>query len=52
VIERLTDEHLVIHDAIEDVDRALVHHISHRDDFDQLQRSIDLLTDALLSNLS
>lgn len=52
MIERLTDEHLVIHDAIEDVDRALVHHISHRDDFDQLQRSIDLLTDALLSHLS
>jgi hypothetical protein len=52
VIERLTDEHLVIHDAIEEVDRALVHHISHHDDFEQLQRAIDLLTDALVSHLS
>jgi len=52
VIERLTDEHMVIHDAIEGVDRALVHHINDRDDFSQLQRAIDLLTDALLSHLS
>jgi len=52
VIERLTDEHLVIHDAIEGVDRALVHHINNRDDFAQLQRAIDLLTDTLLSHLS
>ena len=52
MIDRLTDEHLVIHDAIEEVDRALVHHINAPDDFDQLQRAIDLLTDALLSHLS
>jgi hemerythrin-like domain-containing protein len=51
VIERLGDEHLVIHDAIEDVDRALVHHINHHD-FDPLQRALDLLTDTLLSHLS
>jgi hemerythrin-like domain-containing protein len=51
VIERLTDEHLVIHDAIEDVDRALVHHIGHHN-FERLQRALDLLTDALLSHLS
>jgi hypothetical protein len=52
VIERLTGEHLVIHDAIEEVDRALVHHINHRDDFEPLQAVVDLLTDTLLSHLS
>jgi hemerythrin-like domain-containing protein len=52
VIDRLAEEHLTIHDAIEDVDRALVQHIDNRDDFDGLQRALDLLTDALLSHLS
>jgi hemerythrin-like domain-containing protein len=51
VIGRLTEEHLVIHDAIEEVDRALVQHIVEHD-FERLQRAIDLLTDALLSHLS
>jgi hemerythrin-like domain-containing protein len=51
VIDRLTDEHLVIHDAIEEVDRALVAHINEHD-FARLQAAIDLLTDALLSHLS
>ena len=51
VIDRLTDEHLVIHDAIEEVDRALVAHINDHD-FARLQAAIDLLTDALLSHLS
>ena len=52
VIDRLTEEHHVIHDAIEAVDRALVAHILHPEDFDPLQNAIDLLTDALLSHLS
>lgn len=52
VIERLTDEHLVIHDAIEGVDAALVHHINAPGEFTGLQRAVDLLTDALLSHLS
>ncbi len=52
VIDRLADEHLVIHDAIQDVDRALVHHITHPGDFDRIAAAIDLLTDALLSHLS
>jgi hemerythrin-like domain-containing protein len=51
VIGRLTEEHLVIHDAIEEVDGALVQHIVEHD-FERLQRAIDLLTDALLSHLS
>ncbi|HZO06215.1 MAG TPA: LLM class flavin-dependent oxidoreductase [Solirubrobacterales bacterium] len=52
VIDRLTEEHLTIHDAIDAVDRALVHHLEHPDDFDRLQTAIDVLTDTLLSHLS
>jgi hypothetical protein len=52
VIQRLADEHLVIHDAIQAVDRALVDHINHPDDYDPIQAAIDSLTDALLSHLS
>lgn len=52
VIDRLHEEHLVIHDAIEEVDRALVHHINNPEDFDRLQAAIDTLTDTLLSHLS
>ena len=52
MIDRLTDEHHVIHDAIEEVDRALVDHLEHPDDFTRLQAAIDVLTDTLLSHLS
>ena len=52
VIDRLTEEHNVIHDAIEAVDRALVEHLLHPEDFEPLQQAIDLLTDTLLSHLS
>lgn len=52
VIERLTEEHLVIADALDAVDRALVEHINQRDEFAPLQRALDFLTDALLSHLS
>jgi hemerythrin-like domain-containing protein len=52
VIDRLTEEHLVIHDAIEAVDHALVDHMSNPTDFDRLQAAIDMLTDTLLSHLS
>ncbi len=38
--------------AIEQVDRALVQHINHREDFEPLQHALDFLTDALLSHLS
>ena len=37
VIERLTDEHLVIHDAIQAVDRSLVQHMNHPEDFEPIQ---------------
>ncbi len=52
VLDRLGEEHLVIHDAIQEVDAALVHHITHPGDFDRITAAIDLLTDALLSHLS
>jgi hemerythrin-like domain-containing protein len=52
VIERLTEEHVVIGDALDAVDRALVQHINQREDFAPIQGAIDFLTDALLSHLS
>jgi alkanesulfonate monooxygenase SsuD/methylene tetrahydromethanopterin reductase-like flavin-dependent oxidoreductase (luciferase family)/hemerythrin-like domain-containing protein len=52
VIDRLVDEHLAIHDAIEGVDRALVGHINRPEDYEPIQTAIDFLTDALLSHLS
>jgi hypothetical protein len=52
VIERLADEHLVIHDAIQAVDRSLVEHMNHPDEFEPIQEAIDFLSDALLSHLS
>ena len=52
VIDRLTVEHHAIHDAIEEVDGALVDHINNPGDFDRLQLAIDALTDTLLSHLS
>ena len=52
VIQRLTDEHLVIHDAIQLVDAALVRQVNDPADRDGIQAAIDFLTDALLSHLS
>lgn len=52
VIDRLTEEHHAIHQAIEAVDRTLVHHIDKPGDFEPLQVVLDALTDALLSHLS
>jgi hemerythrin-like domain-containing protein len=52
VVDRLVDEHLVIHDAIQAVDAALVEHVARPDDFDAIQDALDFLTDALVSHLS
>lgn len=52
VIDRLRDEHLAIHDAIQAVDRALVEHINRPQDYAGIQAAVDFLTDALLSHLS
>ncbi|MDP9275379.1 MAG: hemerythrin domain-containing protein [Chloroflexota bacterium] len=52
VIDRLMAEHMVIHDAIQEVDRALVQHMARPEDHEAVQRAIDYLTDALLSHLA
>jgi hemerythrin-like domain-containing protein len=52
VIDRLAEEHLVIHDAVQAVDAALVAHINDPADYSRIQEAIDFLTDALLSHLS
>lgn len=52
VIDRLEDEHLIIHEVLEGVDAALVRFILQPDDFSELQEAVDILTDTLLSHLS
>jgi Luciferase-like monooxygenase/Hemerythrin HHE cation binding domain len=52
VVDRLTEEHGVIHDVLERVDRALVSLVSEPDGMTDLQNAVDLLTDTLLSHLS
>ena len=52
VTDRLEEEHRIIHDVIESVDRALVALVSGDGDLKGLRAEVDLLTDALLSHLS
>jgi len=59
VLDRLVEEHVVIHDVLEQVDDALVGLVgapSHGEGataaLDELQRALDLLTDTLLSHLA
>ncbi|MGW5671678.1 LLM class flavin-dependent oxidoreductase [Micromonospora sp. NPDC003776] len=52
VLDRLAEEHVVIHEVVEGVDRALVNLIRQPGDFTELQEAVDLLTDTLLSHLS
>lgn len=53
VIDRLEEEHEVIHDVLDDVDRALVALVADEEGaLDRLRAVIDLLTDTLLSHLA
>jgi hemerythrin-like domain-containing protein len=52
VIDRLEAEHVIIHEVVEGVDRALVNLVGNPGDFTELQEAVDLLTDALLSHLA
>ena len=52
VIDQLTEEHLVIHDAVQEVDQALVQHMTRPENHGAIQAAIDYLTDALLSHLA
>jgi Hemerythrin HHE cation binding domain len=51
VLDRLADEHEIIHKVLEDVDAALVE-LLRNPDFGRLQRAADVLTDVLLSHLA
>ena len=52
VIDRLEQEHVIIHEVVESVDRALVGLVSKPGDFSQLQEAVDVLTGALPSHLA
>ncbi len=52
VVERLAEEHRVIHGVIEQVDRALVTFVTDPASNRALRDAVDLLTDTLLSHLS
>jgi hemerythrin-like domain-containing protein len=52
VIERLEEEHHVIHEVLEGLDQALVQFIAEPSDQRRLREAIDLLTDTLLSHLA
>ncbi|ANS77981.1 luciferase-like protein [Serinicoccus hydrothermalis] len=59
VLDRLEEEHVVIHDVLDEFDRALVQLVSEdgtgragEEVLEGVQRSLDLLTDTLLSHLA
>jgi hemerythrin-like domain-containing protein len=57
VVDRLAEEHVVIHDVLERVDQALVALVSAEpsrtaEALEEFSGTVDLLTDALLSHLS
>ena len=52
VIDRLSQEHTVIHDVLEGLDRALVKLVAEPSDVTELRRATDILSDALLSHLA
>jgi hypothetical protein len=51
-LDRLQEEHRVIHGVLDTVDRALVNYISQSGDTSALTDAADLLTDTLLSHLA
>jgi hypothetical protein len=52
VIDRLGEEHNVIHDVLEGLQRALVELVADPGDCTELRRATDILTDTLLSHLA
>jgi iron-sulfur cluster repair protein YtfE (RIC family) len=52
VIDRLEHEHVIIHEVVEGVDKALVGLAARPDEFAELQAAIDALTDTLRSHLA
>jgi hypothetical protein len=51
-LDRLEQEHVVIHDLLEQLDDALVGLVSGASDTRELQRAVDRLADSLLTHLS
>ena len=49
VLDRLTEEHVIIHEVIEGVDRALVRLVREPGGLDELDEAVDVLTDTLQS---
>ncbi|MFD9703306.1 LLM class flavin-dependent oxidoreductase [Lentzea sp. NPDC059081] len=52
VLDRLSEEHLVIHDVLERLDAALVSTVAEPKRIAEVAEAVDLLTDTLLSHLS
>jgi Hemerythrin HHE cation binding domain len=52
VLDRLQEEHRVIHGVLDTVDRALMNYIGQSGDTSELADAADLLTDTLLSHLA
>ncbi|MEU4192520.1 LLM class flavin-dependent oxidoreductase [Kribbella sp. NPDC026611] len=52
VVDRLQEEHHVIHEVLEGVDKALVALVDGSGSIDGLRAAVDLLNDTLLSHLS
>ena len=52
VLDRLAEEHVVIHGVLEAVDRALADHLRQPADFSGVEAALDLLSDTLLSHLA
>jgi len=52
VIDRLEREHVIIHEVVEGVDRALVRLVAKPGDVTELQEAVDALTDTLRSHLA
>lgn len=52
VLDRLTEEHQVIHEVLERLDAALVATVAEPHRIGEVQKAVDLLTDTLLSHLS
>jgi hemerythrin-like domain-containing protein len=52
VIDRLAEEHVVIHRVLEGFDRALAEHLRQPEVFSDIEVALDLLSDTLLSHLA
>jgi len=52
VLDRLADEHHLIHGVLESIDRSLVSNLTEPDDLAALGPAVDTLTDSLLSHLA